>query len=167
MGLSAHSDHGLVTLLIQNETGAFRLQVHHNGKWVNIDPVPNSFLANVGGHVEILSNGKYKSVLHQVVVNNRDARISIALAHAPAWDAVVGPASKLVEDEQNPPAYRAMAYKEYLELQQSNMLDGEYLEHTEQGDLVSGFIGQDSVLYGCYGVASFLLTTSALVISFQ
>ncbi|KAE8729604.1 putative 2-oxoglutarate and Fe(II)-dependent oxygenase superfamily protein [Hibiscus syriacus] len=122
MGLPAHSDHGLLTLLIQNQIGG--LQVQHNGKWVNIDPIPNSFLANIGDHIEILSNGKYNSVLHRAVVNNRDVRISIAMPHGPALDAVVGPASKLVEDERNPPEYRAMKYKEYLELQQGSMLNG-------------------------------------------
>ncbi|KAL4302970.1 hypothetical protein GQ457_10G019690 [Hibiscus cannabinus] len=121
MGFLAHSDHGLLTLLIQNEISG--LQVHHNGKWVNIDPIPNSFLANIGDHVEILSNGKYQSVLHRAVVNNRDVRISIAMQHAPAWDAVVSPASELVGEEGNPPAFRGMEYKEYLELNQSNVLD--------------------------------------------
>ncbi|KAE8687719.1 Flavonol synthase/flavanone 3-hydroxylase [Hibiscus syriacus] len=122
MGLPAHSDHGLLTLLIQNQIGG--LQVRHNGKWINIDPIPNSFLTNIGDHIEILSNGKYKSVLHRAVVNNRDVRISIAMPHGPALDTVVSPASKLVEDERNPPEYRAMKYREYLELQQGSMLNG-------------------------------------------
>ncbi|KAK9044166.1 hypothetical protein V6N11_072482 [Hibiscus sabdariffa] len=59
----------------------------------------------------------------RAVVNNRDVRISIAMQHAPAWDAVVSPASKLVGEEGNPPAFRGMEYKEYLELNQSNVLD--------------------------------------------
>lgn len=53
MGLPPHSDHGLLTLLIQNEIGG--LQVHHKGKWVNVNPVPNSFLANIGDHIEVHS----------------------------------------------------------------------------------------------------------------
>ncbi|KAK8624788.1 hypothetical protein V6N13_089674 [Hibiscus sabdariffa] len=122
MGLPTHSDHGLVTLLIQN--GIRGLQVQHNGKWVNVDPIPNSFLANIGDHVEILGNGKYKSVLHRAVVNNRDVRISIALSNGPALDSAISPASKFLEDGRSPPAYRAMKYKEYVELQQSNKLDG-------------------------------------------
>ncbi|KAE8687720.1 putative 2-oxoglutarate and Fe(II)-dependent oxygenase superfamily protein [Hibiscus syriacus] len=116
MGLPAHSDHGLVTLLIQNEIGG--LQVQHNGKWVNIHPLPNSFLANIGDHVE------YKSVLHRAVVNNKHVRISIALSNGPALDAAVSPASKFLEDGWSPPAYGAMTYREYVELQQSNKLDG-------------------------------------------
>ncbi|MBA0631666.1 hypothetical protein Godav_000521 [Gossypium davidsonii] len=133
MGLPPHSDHGLLTLLIQNQIGG--LQVQHKGKWLNIDPIPNSFLANIGDHIEILSNGKYKSVLHRAVVNNRDVRISIAVPHGPALDAIVSPASKLVEDVGNPPAYGAMKYKEYLELQQGTMLNGKScLERIRNGD---------------------------------
>ncbi|TYH33426.1 hypothetical protein ES332_D13G058200v1 [Gossypium tomentosum] len=145
MGLPPHSDHGILTLLIQNQIGG--LQVQHKGKWVNIDPIPNSFLANIGDHIEILSNGKYKSVLHRAVVNNRDVRISIAVPHGPALDAIVSPASKLICDPettvptrpkiellQNPPAYGAMKYKEYLELQQGTMLNGKScLERIRKG----------------------------------
>ena len=72
---------------------------------------------------KIVSNGKYKSVLHRAVVN-KDTRISIAMPLGPALDAVVSPASKLLEDGSNPPAYKAMRYKEYLEFQQSSKLDG-------------------------------------------
>ncbi|MBA0730347.1 hypothetical protein Golax_023031, partial [Gossypium laxum] len=50
MGLPAHTDHGLLTLLIQNDTVG--LQVLHKDKWVNIHPIPNSFLANNGDHIE-------------------------------------------------------------------------------------------------------------------
>ncbi|MBA0782678.1 hypothetical protein Gotri_000528, partial [Gossypium trilobum] len=70
-----HTDHGLLTLLIQNDTVG--LQVLHKDKWVNIHPIPNSFLANNGDHIEILSNGKYRSFLHRAVVNHRDVRKDI------------------------------------------------------------------------------------------
>ncbi|XVF67257.1 hypothetical protein PTKIN_Ptkin10aG0106100 [Pterospermum kingtungense] len=53
MGLPPHSDHGLLTLLIQNEIGG--LQVLHKGKWINVNPIPNSFLANIGDHIEVHS----------------------------------------------------------------------------------------------------------------
>ncbi|KAH1030950.1 hypothetical protein J1N35_043124 [Gossypium stocksii] len=90
MGLPAHTDHGLLTLLIQNDT--LGLRVLHKDKWVNIHPIPNSFLANTGDHIE------YKSVLHRVVVNDKDVRISIAVTHGPAADTTVSPAPMLLED---------------------------------------------------------------------
>ncbi|KAJ0011448.1 hypothetical protein Pint_33400 [Pistacia integerrima] len=68
MGMPPHSDHGLLTLLIQNENGGLQLQ--HNGKWVNVNASSNSFMVNTADHIEILSNGKYKSIVHRAVVNN-------------------------------------------------------------------------------------------------
>ncbi|KAF9610813.1 hypothetical protein IFM89_025054 [Coptis chinensis] len=122
MGMPPHSDHGLLTLLIENEIGG--LQLKHNGKWINVQALPNSFLVNTGDHLEILSNGKYKSVLHRAVVNSKATRISLAMAHGPCFDKIVTPAPELVDCDKNPPAYLGMRYKEYLELQQSNPLNG-------------------------------------------
>ncbi|KAK7275808.1 hypothetical protein RIF29_16932 [Crotalaria pallida] len=121
MGLPAHTDHGLLTLLMQNELGG--LQIQHNGKWIPIHPLPNSFLINTGDHMEILTNGKYKSVIHRAVVNQKATRISVGTAHGPPLDATVSPAPELVS-EDNPSAFRGIKYRDYLQLQQSNELDG-------------------------------------------
>ncbi|EXC41811.1 putative 2-oxoglutarate/Fe(II)-dependent dioxygenase [Morus notabilis] len=120
MGMPPHSDHGVLTLLIQN--GICGLQIQHNGKWVNVNAIPNSFLVNTCDQLEIFSNGKYKSVVHRAVVNNNATRISLAIANGPSLDTVVSPASELVENR--PPAYIGLKYKEYLELQQSRNLNG-------------------------------------------
>ncbi|XP_052206112.1 2-oxoglutarate-dependent dioxygenase 19-like isoform X2 [Diospyros lotus] len=128
MGLPPHSDHGLLTLIIQNDTPTGGLQLKHKGKWVNANAPPNCFLVLTGDHFEILSNGKYRSVLHRAVVNSQATRISVALSHGPSLDTVVGPAPELMDgngkDNQPAAAYIPMRYKEYLELQQSNQLDG-------------------------------------------
>ncbi|GMI90988.1 Germination Insensitive to ABA Mutant 2, Gain-of-function in ABA-modulated Seed germination 2 [Hibiscus trionum] len=120
MGLPPHSDHGLLTILMQN--GIDGLQVMHKGKWVSIKPLPNAFLVNTGDHMEILTNGKYKSVLHRAVVN-KAARLSIGTAHGPALDTVVSPATELVADGVGP-AYLGIEYRNYLVLQQSKTLSG-------------------------------------------
>lgn len=125
MGIAPHSDHGFLTLLMENQIGG--LQIQHNGKWVKVNSIPNAFLVNTGDHMEILSNGKYKSVLHRATVNKKAKRISIAMAHGPSLDTVVSPAPELVDGESNPPVYVGMKYKEYLELQQSNQLNGKHM----------------------------------------
>ncbi|OWM87736.1 hypothetical protein CDL15_Pgr016432 [Punica granatum] len=38
MGLPSHSDHGLLTMLIENEIGG--LQVQHKGRWANVKAIP-------------------------------------------------------------------------------------------------------------------------------
>ncbi|GMH16397.1 hypothetical protein Nepgr_018238 [Nepenthes gracilis] len=122
MGIPPHSDHGLLTLLIQNEIGG--LQVHHNGSWVQVNAIPNSFLVNTGDHMEIFSNGRYKSNLHRAVVNRTATRISLAIANGPSLDTVVGPAPELVDSESHPALYLPMKYRDYMEFQQGNQLNG-------------------------------------------
>ncbi|PIA51990.1 hypothetical protein AQUCO_01000102v1 [Aquilegia coerulea] len=117
MGLPPHSDSGLLTLLIQNQNGG--LQVNHNGKWVNVHASPNTILV-----IERLSNGKYKSVLHRAIVNNKTARISLVVAHGPCPDKVVTPVPELIENEIYPALYPGMTYKEELHSRLSNRLAG-------------------------------------------
>ncbi|XP_028771800.1 flavanone 3-dioxygenase 2-like [Neltuma alba] len=118
-GLPEHTDHGLLTLLMQNNQDG--LQIHHDGKWVSVHPPPNSLMINTGDHMEILTNGKYKSVLHRAMVNNKAARISIGTAHGPSLDTTVAPSSELIT-EAHPPAYRGITYRDYMLLQQTNPL---------------------------------------------
>ncbi|KAL8143835.1 hypothetical protein V2J09_016867 [Rumex salicifolius] len=122
MGMPPHSDHGLLTLLAQNQIDGLHIQ--HNDSWVPVNAIPNSFLVNTGDHLEIISNGKYTSNIHRAVVNNKATRISLAIANGPSLDTVVGPAPDLVNNEESPAVYKPMKYRDYLELQQSNQLDG-------------------------------------------
>ncbi|MED6211853.1 hypothetical protein PIB30_077582 [Stylosanthes scabra] len=120
MGLPPHSDHGVLTLLLQNELEG--LQLLRNDMWIPIHPLPNSFIVNTGDQMEILTNGKYKSNIHRAVVNKNATRITIGTAHGPPLDDVVGPTIEMIR-EDNPPAYRAIKYKDYISLQQSNELN--------------------------------------------
>ncbi|CAI9769208.1 unnamed protein product [Fraxinus pennsylvanica] len=81
IGLPPHTDHGLLTFLIQN--GVAGLQIQHNGKWFNTNSPQNSILVNTADQLEIFSNGKYKSVKHRAVVNNQATRISVVIANGP------------------------------------------------------------------------------------
>ncbi|PON55891.1 Oxoglutarate/iron-dependent dioxygenase [Parasponia andersonii] len=119
-GLPPHSDHGFLTFLTQN--GVDGLQIQHNGKWINVSPIPNSFLVNTGDQLEILSNGKYKSLIHRVVLHRNKSRISLSIANGPSLDTVVTPAPELTVCQR--PAYAGIKYKDFLELQQSNNLYG-------------------------------------------
>lgn len=120
MGLPPHSDHGLLIFLYQN--GVDGLELKHDGKWVRVKPLPNCYLVNSGDHMEIVSNGKYKSVLHRAVLNRESTRMSIVSPVCPSLDTVVEPAPQLVSSE-SPAAFRGMKYGEFMEHQQSNKLE--------------------------------------------
>ncbi|KAL6980279.1 hypothetical protein U1Q18_021922 [Sarracenia purpurea var. burkii] len=51
LGLPAHSDYGLLTLLLQDDVKG--LQIQHRGRWVTVEPFPNSFVVNIGDHLEV------------------------------------------------------------------------------------------------------------------
>ena len=52
LGMPPHSDYGFLTLLLQDEVEG--LQIQHEGKWVTVEPRPNSFVVNVGDHLEVI-----------------------------------------------------------------------------------------------------------------
>ncbi|KAL2576757.1 hypothetical protein AAZV13_16G093300 [Glycine max] len=96
LGMPPHSDYGFLTLLLQDEVEG--LQIQHQDKWVTVQPIPNAFVVNVGDHLEMHTqysymhfitqfckpngNGKYKSVLHTIVVNEIKSRVSVASLHS-------------------------------------------------------------------------------------
>lgn len=51
LGMPPHSDYGILTLLLQDQVEG--LQIQHQGKWVTVEPLPNSFIVNVGDHLEV------------------------------------------------------------------------------------------------------------------
>ncbi|KAK7282569.1 hypothetical protein RIF29_11466 [Crotalaria pallida] len=120
LGMPPHSDHGFFTLLTQNGIGG--LQVKHDGKWVNVNPLPKSLIVNIGDQLEVVSNGRYRSVLHRAILNNRETRISVVLANGPAIDKEVAPAPKLLEKEKS--LFKSIKYQDYFELQQKSRLSG-------------------------------------------
>ncbi|KAG6419832.1 hypothetical protein SASPL_116344 [Salvia splendens] len=121
IGIPAHTDHGLLTFLIHN--GVAGLQIQHNGEWFDTFSPQNAILVNNADHLEILSNGRYKSVRHRAVVNTEATRISVVMANGAAPEAVVAPAPALVEKDGRP-FYRPMKFIEYVETMLSNRLLG-------------------------------------------
>ncbi|PON59816.1 Oxoglutarate/iron-dependent dioxygenase [Parasponia andersonii] len=44
------------------------LQAFRDGYWYDVNYTPNVLVIHIGDQVEIMSNGKYKSVLHRTTV---------------------------------------------------------------------------------------------------
>ncbi|KAI3803161.1 hypothetical protein L1987_31310 [Smallanthus sonchifolius] len=114
-GLMPHTDQGLLTLL--NENGVPGLEVLHNGKWIGMGGVPNAFSIICADHLEIFSNGKYKSKLHRAVMKDERKRITLVNTNGPSLDTIIGPSSWLVDRDNRPPRYLPMKYSDYLEFQ--------------------------------------------------
>nr|XP_043637000.1 gibberellin 3-beta-dioxygenase 1-like [Erigeron canadensis] len=112
MGLAAHTDSTLLTILHQSNTSG--LQVQRDGiGWVTVPPMQGALVVNVGDLLHILSNGLYSSVLHRAMVNKTHHRLSVAYLYGPPSNVPISPLSKLV-DNVHPPLYRPVTWSEYL-----------------------------------------------------
>ncbi|KQJ99390.1 protein DMR6-LIKE OXYGENASE 1 [Brachypodium distachyon] len=112
LGMPPHSDYGLLTLVLQDDVAGLQV-MRRGGEWLTVDPLPGSFVVNVGDHFEIYSNGRYKSVLHRVRVNSARPRISVASFHSVAADRAVGPAPELLAVGE-PPRYMDTDFATFL-----------------------------------------------------
>ncbi|HEX5615610.1 MAG TPA: 2-oxoglutarate and iron-dependent oxygenase domain-containing protein [Acidimicrobiia bacterium] len=84
-----HTDYGLLTILLQDDTGG--LQVHARTGWVDVAPVPHTFVCNLGDMLERMTGGRYRSTPHRVRNTADRSRLSFPFFFDPGWDARVQP----------------------------------------------------------------------------
>ncbi|EFJ25005.1 2-oxoglutarate-iron(II)-dependent oxygenase [Selaginella moellendorffii] len=103
LGMNGHTDSGGLTILFEDQVGG--LQARKGDLWYDLKPIKNAFIVNIADQLEVLSNGKYKSIEHRVLVQPDQTRLSIVAFCNPSRDAVIGPLPELI-DEQNPDLYK-------------------------------------------------------------
>lgn len=111
LGLQPHSDLGAITLLMQDEVGG--LQVYKDGHWVAVQPIPDALIVNLADQIEILSNGRYRSVEHRAVANSSKARMSVATFYDPSKATVISPAVELI-DSKHPVLYKDVLFGDHI-----------------------------------------------------
>ncbi|EHA8591092.1 gibberellin 3-beta-dioxygenase 1 [Cocos nucifera] len=115
VGLAAHTDSSLLTVLYQSSTSGLQVLRPDPPRWVTVPPLPGVLIVHVGDLSHILSNGRFRSVLHRAVVNRTHHRLSAAFICGPPAHVKVSPIDKLLGPSQGP-AYRAVTWPEYLAL---------------------------------------------------
>ncbi|KAI5475481.1 oxoglutarate/iron-dependent oxygenase [Pseudohyphozyma bogoriensis] len=97
-----HADYGNFTLLHADSTqGALQVFLveedgkeecnGRKGRWINADPIPDTFVVNIGEMWEIWSNGLYKATLHRVIHKGTNLRVSLPFFSEPNFDALIEP----------------------------------------------------------------------------
>jgi isopenicillin N synthase-like dioxygenase len=99
-GVGAHTDYGLLTLLEQDAVGG--LQVLNRDRWLDVPPLADSLVCNVGDMLERLTNGRYLSALHRAKNLSARERLSMVLFLDPAFDAQLAPLPGVVPDSAHP-----------------------------------------------------------------
>ncbi|KZV24390.1 hypothetical protein F511_17581 [Dorcoceras hygrometricum] len=123
LGLSPHSDGSALTVLQQGKDSSVGLQILRNNVWVPVHPIPNALVINIGDTIEVLTNGRYKSVEHRAVTHKEKDRLSIVTFYAPSYEIEVEPLQELVDDK-NPCKYRRYNHGDYSKHYVTNKLQG-------------------------------------------
>lgn len=115
-GLRAHTDAGGIILLFQDDKVS-GLQLLKDGEWVDVPPMRHSIVVNIGDQLEVITNGKYKSVTHRVIAQPDGNRMSIASFYNPGSEAVIYPAPALVEKgAEDKQIYPKFVFEDYMKL---------------------------------------------------
>lgn len=89
LGVGEHSDYGLLTLLGQDDKGG--LEVRTRAGWIDVPPLGDALVINVGDMFERLTRGRFRSAPHRVVNRAGASRYSFPLFFDPDFTAPVEP----------------------------------------------------------------------------
>ncbi|CAO2832273.1 unnamed protein product [Amaranthus hypochondriacus] len=128
LGAHGHADTNFLTILLQDQIGG--LQVLHQNKWVNVNPIYGAFIVNIGDAFQMVSNDQLKSVYHRVIAKNVGPRISLPLFFNGLFSSkkIYGPIKELISEE-NPAIYKDFTIEEMMTYFFSKSLDDLGIEH--------------------------------------
>ncbi|KAL6285806.1 hypothetical protein ACE6H2_010196 [Prunus campanulata] len=107
LGIPPHTDKNIVTILHQNQVDGLEVQ-SKDGKWINVKPSSDSFIALIGESFHAWTNGRLHSPIHRVTMNGNEARYSTGLFSAPKEGYIIKAPDEVV-DEEHPLLFKPYA----------------------------------------------------------
>uniref|UniRef100_A0A6N2MBJ9 Fe2OG dioxygenase domain-containing protein n=1 Tax=Salix viminalis TaxID=40686 RepID=A0A6N2MBJ9_SALVM len=86
-GINVHTDSSVLSVLNQDQVAG--LQVLKDDNWLQVKPIPDTLIFNLGDMMQAISDDKYKSVKHRVKSNKEKERFSICYFVFPAEGSVI------------------------------------------------------------------------------
>ncbi|KAL2945254.1 putative 2-oxoglutarate/Fe(II)-dependent dioxygenase [Bienertia sinuspersici] len=113
IGLSAHTDGTVITLLMQfDNSGGLQVMHKDNKYWLSVPWPTDALLLNVGDIFEIMSNGRVQSSWHRAVTQADIERYSLAVFFNPSLSMEVEP---IKSDGSSDCKYRKVVVGDYLQ----------------------------------------------------
>ncbi|KNG87002.1 putative 2OG-Fe(II) oxygenase family oxidoreductase [Aspergillus nomiae NRRL 13137] len=112
VGIGAHSDFELFTLLLQSDVNGLEV-LSPDGKWVAADPLPGTIVVNVGDFMMRMTNGLYKSTIHRVVNYTGKERYSVPFFFSFNYDEIVETIPSCIPEGEQP-KYKSINAGSYI-----------------------------------------------------
>ncbi|MEM7253274.1 MAG: 2-oxoglutarate and iron-dependent oxygenase domain-containing protein [Pseudomonadota bacterium] len=111
-GQGPHTDNSFMTILARSEVPGLGVRLP-NDEWVTPPIVPGTFLVNLGNIMRRMSNNRFKSTPHGVVVEGSQDRYSLAYFHSPNPYRTIEVLPSCVDDA-HPPQYEPALYADLI-----------------------------------------------------
>lgn len=110
-GFGEHTDPQLISVLRSNGTSGLQIELR-DGQWVSVPSDRDAFFVNVGDSLQVLTNGRFKSVKHRVVANSLKSRVSLIYFGGPPLAQRIAPLPQLLGDGEQS-LYKEFTWGEY------------------------------------------------------
>lgn len=110
VALGHHTDPGVLTLLLQDDTGGLQALSGEHG-WIDVEPRPGTIVVNLADTLQVWTNDRYRAAVHRVTPMTERSRYSIPFFSNPPRDCVIAPIPTLAGDR---PRYRPFTWREFI-----------------------------------------------------
>ncbi|CAL9100989.1 unnamed protein product [Musa textilis] len=119
-GFGEHTDPQIISVLRSNDTAGLQISLR-DGSWVSVLPDRAAFFINVGDSLQVLTNGRFRSVRHRVLANGLKSRVSMIYFGGPPSGERLAPLSLLMREGEES-HYREFTWCEYKRCAYKTML---------------------------------------------
>ncbi|KAL4563491.1 hypothetical protein LXL04_027534 [Taraxacum kok-saghyz] len=96
IGFGEHTDPQLITIARSNATSGLQICLA-DGTWVAVPHDDSSFFINVDDLLQVMTNGRFRSVKHRVVADSLKSRVSMIYFGGPPLMEKISPLDSLIE----------------------------------------------------------------------
>ncbi|XP_030551507.1 gibberellin 2-beta-dioxygenase-like [Rhodamnia argentea] len=111
IGFGEHTDPQIISVLRSNNTSGLQICLP-DGAWVSVPPDHSSLFINVGDSMQVLTNGRFRSVKHRVLAGHGKPRISMIYFGGPALEEKMAPLPSLLAEGESS-LYKEFTWSEY------------------------------------------------------
>ncbi|GAB4849264.1 Gibberellin 2-beta-dioxygenase 1 [Ancistrocladus abbreviatus] len=111
VGFGEHTDPQIISVLRSNNTSGLQISLR-DGNWISVPPDQNSFFFNVGDSLQVMTNGRFKSIRHRVITNGYKSRMSMIYFGGPPMSEKIAPLPSLMGGGQTS-LYKEFTWFEY------------------------------------------------------